>query len=563
MTNGADWRSRAGTLFQLRKREVVAARGMVAANHPLGSAAGVEMLLQGGNAVDAAVAALCALTVVEPMMVSIFGAGFVNLRLGRTGELVHIDNYAVAPEKARPDMFEPVEGGAYHDVVGRKNEVGHLAVGVPGAMRAWDELVKRYGRLPLSTVMEPAVRFAETGFRVSLYLQQWIEAARDDISRFPNTASVFLPGGRIPSVGDVIVRRDYAETLREIGRSGAEAMYTGEIARKVVADMELNGGLITLEDLAQYQLKFREPVRSTYRGYEIIGMAPASAGGIQIVQMLNLLEGFDVHSLGYGSPASIHLLAEVQKISLADRLAYLGDPDFVSVPVAMLRSKRYAAERCGEIDQRRAKRLGPARPHGYAKEPRGTTHVTVVDEEGTVISSTQTLHGYFGSRVTTPGTGMLLNCTMALFDPRPGRPNSIFPGKRMLSSMAPTVVLKEGRPVLALGTPGGRMIYAAVLQAIVNVIDHGMSIQEAVEAPRVWTDGETLQVEEGFPRGVIESLTAMGHQVREVSNVGMGMNGVLIDQETGILHGAACWRADGVPAGISGGPALSKKMLYF
>jgi gamma-glutamyltranspeptidase/glutathione hydrolase len=528
------------------KREVIASEAVVSSNHPLASAAGLQMLARGGNAVDAAIATAFALTVVEPMMVSIFGAGMMVIRDGRTGEVLNIDNYAKAPAAARPDMYEPAGGPDPMATVGRANEVGYRAVGVPGALPAWAAVLQERGRLPLQTVMAPAISYAVDGFAVSPYLHSCISLVTAELSQFPASAAVFLPGGDVPAVGDRIVRTDYARTLERIACEGPGAFTEGAIAEAVAADMAKNGGLITREDLSSYRFARRTPVRGTYRDYEVVSAAPTSSGGTHIVQVLNILEGFALE----GKAQSLHLIAEALKIAFADRFKYMGDPDFVDVPVAWLTDKGYAAQRRAEINPRRASsHEAGARP----RESADTTHLTVMDKDGNVVAMTQTLHAVFGSKVTVPGTGMLLNNTMWLFDPRPGRANSIAPGKRMLSSMSPTIVLKDGKPLMALGTPGGTRIFAAVLQAIVNVIDHGMTLQEAVEAPRIWTDGGDLEVEEGVPASVRSELEGMGHHLKVVPRVAGGMNGVLRDPESGLLHGAACWRADGTPLGMSGG----------
>ena len=312
---------------------------------------------------------------------------------------------------------------------------------------------------------------------------------------------------------------------------------------------------MTGADLRSYEIHERDPVRGTYRGYEIVSVAPTSSGGTHIIQVLNLLEAFDINSLGFGSAASIHLIAEALKIAFADRFEYMGDPAFVEVPVDALTSKEYASIRRTEIDHERAGEFHPGNPSAYVGESADTTHLTVADDEGNVVSMTQTIHEAFGSKVTTPGTGILLNNTMYIFDPHSGKANSIAPGKRMLSSMSPTIVLKDGKPFIALGTPGGTRIFPSVLQAIVNVIDHGMSLQEAVEAPRVWTQGQALEVEDGISPDVRGELVALGHDVQVVPKVAGGMNGVMLDQASGLIHGAACWRADGTPAGLSGGTA--------
>ncbi len=537
------------------KREATASLGMVTANHPLASLAGVEMLMRGGNAIDAAVATLFALSVVEPMMVSIFGAGFFTIRLA-DGRLMTIDNYAVVPLAAREDMYVPIPGSLDNEVEGGLNDTGYLAVATPGSLLGWTTALERYGRLPLAVVLEPAVRYARQGFRVSPYLHGFIRLCADALRRFPASAEVFLPGGVPAPVGSVLCRPDYATTLACIATEGVGYLYDGPLGQAVARDMALHGGLVTLDDLARYRVYEREPVRGTYRGCEIVSMGPASSGGVHIVQMLNILEGFDLAAMGFGTPDTVHLIAETMKIAFADRARYLADPERVQVPVEWLISKDYAAERRAQIDLGRAQQYAA----GIAPDGEGacTTHCCAVDAEGNVVSATQTLNSAFGSKVTIPRTGMLLNNCMKLMDPTPGRTNSIAPGKRILSSMSPTIVLKAGKPLLAIGTPGGVRIFGAVLQAIVNVVDFGMSVQEAVEAPRLFDRGPVLELEHGFDRlpELAAELERRGHVVQIVPKVAGGMNGILIDQETGLLRGGACWRADGAAAGYSGGDAV-------
>ena len=544
------------------KREVVASRAIVAANHPLASVAGAEILALGGNAVDAAVATLFALSVVEPMMVSPFGAGFFVIRDGRSGTVATIDNYATVPAHATADLFTPIPDSLDYETVGKENDIGYRAVAVPGALRGWAHAVARYGRLPFARLIEPAIRLAAGGFPASAYLIQMIADGRDALARFPASAEIFLPGGRIPAIGQQIVRADYARTLRQIAEEGPDTLYTGALARIIADDMAANGGLIDRDDLANYRVVEREPVRATYRGHELVSMAPPSSGGTHIAQILNLLEGFAVgqDDLRFGSPGYHHLFAEALKIAFADRRRYMADPETTPVPVAWLTSKEYAAERRAGIDPARAGDHAAGEATEVARflggEGANTTHLTVMDDEGTIVSATQTLNSAFGSKVTCPGTGMLLDNCMVLMDPTPGRANSIAGGKRILSSMSPTIVLRDGAPFLALGTPGGKRIFAAVTQAIINVIDHGMTLQEAVEAPRIWTQGADLELERDFPNldALQDALTARGHRVTIVDKVAGGMNGVMVTPD-GLLHGAACWRADGVPLGISGGTA--------
>ena len=567
-TNGRSAPSTTGWRPTTYKREAVASRGMVASNHPLASTAGVEALTRGGNAVDAAVATLFALSVVEPMMVSPFGAGFFVIRDGRTGDVVFIDNYATVPGAATPDMFDPIPGDLDYGTRDGANDVGHRSIATPGTLKGWAHAVERYGRLPLAELSEPAARFAEGGFAAGGYLVQSIRTAAADLARFPDSARVFLPGGSVPEIGQRIVRPDYARTLRQIAAEGAETMYTGALARTIVADMEANGGLISLADLAGYEVKERTPVRGTYRGHEIISTAPPSSGGTHIVQIFNLLEAYGIGTgdLAFGKPGYVHLFAEALKIAFADRRRYMADPDRVPVPVDWLVSRGYADERRAGIDPESARDHAAGEAPELARfmggEGANTTHCTVIDDEGTIVSATQTLQKAFGSKVTTPGTGMLLDNHMSLMDPTPGSVNSIEPGKRVLSSMSPTIVLRDGRPFMALGTPGGKRIFAAVAQGILNVIDHGMTLQEAVEAPRAWTEGPTLELEAGFPdiTRLAADLERRGHRVAVVPKVAGGMNGVLVDAD-GLLHGAACWRADGAPIGISGGAARPSEDL--
>ena len=551
------WRKLAGSPFETYKKEAVASNGMVATNHPLGSAAGLEMLAMGGNAMDAAVASVFALSVVEPMMVGIFGAGFINYYDAASGEFVNIDNYSVAPAAATPDMYETVSDTwpDYMETVDRANLVGYKSVGVPGALMGWSYAEEKYGRLGLDTVVQPAIRYAKLGFAASRYLADIIRLNQEDLAMFPASAEVFLPGGRPPSVGDTIVRSDYARTLEAVAAEGPDVLYHGRIGEMVASDMAANGGLIGEADFADYRIHLREPVRGSYRGYDIVSVAPTSSGGTAIIEILNILEGFDVASLGFGTAESAHLLAEAMKIAFADRFEYLGDPAFVEVPVGALTDKGYAAARRGEIDPSQAREYSYGNPSLYVGEGADTTHLTTADAEGNVVSTTQTIHAVFGSKVTTPGTGMLLNNTMNIFDPHPGNANSIAPGKRMVSSMSPTIVMKDGKPFMALGTPGATRIFPSVLQAIVNVIDHGMMLQEAVEAPRIWTQGQALEVEPGISGGVREGLRAKGHDVEATPRVAGGMNGVMFDHAKGVIRGAACYRADGVPAGFSGGAA--------
>ncbi|MFI5328828.1 MAG: gamma-glutamyltransferase, partial [Candidatus Rokuibacteriota bacterium] len=507
------------------KRPATASRGMVVTNHPLGSAAGAEMLAAGGNAVDAAIGALFALTVVEPMMVGIFGAGMTHLRLADGRHLV-IDNYTTAPAASRPDMFKPVSDTwpDYLRAEGDVNLIGVLSVGVPGTLKAWAEAVARFGLLDLETVMQPAIRHAERGFRATPYLVAAVTETAPEIVRFPDTARTFLPGGSPIKAGDLIQMPEYAATLRLIAAKGPGVLYGGDLGATVADYMRRNGGIITLDDLARYATIERQPIRGRYRGFEITGPPPPTAGGLHLVEMLNILEGFDPRDLGFGTADYFHLMAEVLKIGFADRNACTGDPAFVDIPVERLLSKEHAAMRRAQIRPDRAGEYGVTAR--VAAGSAHTTHVTTADADGNVVAMTQTINNLFGSKTTVPGTGMLLNNTMALFDPHPGTPASIAPGKRVTSSMAPTIVLRDGKPAWALGLPGGVRIFTSVFQAVVNLIDHRMSLQEAVEAPRIWSQGQELEMEKDIQAPVRDAVAARGHEVVAVGGEAGGMSAV-------------------------------------
>jgi gamma-glutamyltranspeptidase/glutathione hydrolase len=554
MQQRSAWRDKAGTWFDTEKSAVTGTRGVVTANHPLGSAAGLEMLAMGGNAIDAAIAALFTLTVVEPMMVGLFGAGWTNMRYA-DGTNIILDNYSTAPAAATPDLFTPVADTwpDYMETAGRQNRLGYLAVGVPGTLKAWAELVDNWGRLDLETVMQPAIRHAARGFRASQYLHELISDNQADLAGCPETSRIFLPNGQPPAPGALIRQPALAESLRTIAREGAAVLYGGSLGQAIVQGMQQHGGIMTIEDLRAYRTIRRTPLTAPYRGYEVTLPAPPCSGGVHILQILRILEGLDVAGMGFGTPDAIHVLAECCKIAFGDRAAHVGDPADVRVPVDWLISEAYAAERRAGLDLTKATIPIPGVPPTV--ESATTTHVTAADAEGNVVAMTQTLNNAFGAKVMAPGTGILLNNTMALFDPHAGHANSVGPGKRTVSSMSPTIVTRAGQPFMALGAPGGVRIFPSVLQAIINVIDHAMSLQEAVEAPRVWTQGQALEVEAAIPVAVREALTARGHHVVAVTAVAGGMNGIQFDPATGVMTGAACWRADGAPAALSGGPA--------
>jgi gamma-glutamyltranspeptidase / glutathione hydrolase len=607
------------------KQEVIADKGVVSTDHALSSAAGIQIMAKGGNAVDAMIACFFTTSVVEPWMMSPFGAGFINI-YSKDGKSTTLDNYTVAPAAAKPDMFklahpddEEKQAMTDHLTVGAENDYGPKAVAVPGNMKAWLWVLKNYGsrNLTLREIMQPAIDHAKNGFRLTVSTATKIKTLEKTRSQFPGWVAEFMPEGKPPAAGSLLKRPAYAVTLEAIadaapaGASFDEQLeaagtrfYKGDIAKNITSYLQEKGGILAMDDLAWYYgnglddisenqgLRLREPVRGTYRGYDIIALAPASSGGTHIVEMLNILEGFDLKKLGFGNPKTLHLMTETMKIAWADRNTYMGDPEYGHKdpsskydppPVKELIDKKYAAERRREIKQNQVgtykagvfkktasvQDTAPLQLASY--ESSNTTNGVALDDQGNIITMTQTVNFFFGAGIIVPGqvpgSGMTLNNCMMLFDPdpRPGfeRANAIAPRKRTLSSMAPTVVLKDGKPFMALGTHGGVRIFSSVMQAIINVIDHGMTLQQAVEAPRIWTSMlSELNVEEGFPEEVVKALKDMGHTIKRVKMVGAEITSAQRNPKTGKIHGAVCWRGDGTSVGWSGGPELDAKLPY-
>lgn len=540
--------------FACEKAPASGRGGVVVTNHPLGTAAGLEMLASGGNAVDAAVAALMTLTVVEPMMVGIAGGGLSHLRLAG-GRHVVIDALSTAPAATHPTIFAPVAGSGpdYMRAEGRLSEIGPTSVAVPGNLLGWCGMHAKFGVLAFEDVIAPAIGYAERGFTVTHYLAGAIGECATDLGDDPAMAAAMMPEGRPPRAGERLIRGDYAESLRLIAAEGAAALHSGALGAALADSVARLGpvpGWLTEADLRDYRTVERAPVIGGYRGFDIVGPPPPASSGVHVVQMLNMIEGFDVGAIGFGTPDSLHLLAELIRIAFEDRRMSSGDPLFVDVPVGRLTSKDYATERRSDI-----RGIGGAVPMKRSMpESPDTTHVTIADRDGNVVSATHTINGIFGARFMVPGTGIIPNNYMMNFDPHPGQALSVAPGKRVPTSMAPMMILKDGRPVWALGLPGGLRIFPSAFQTIVNLIDHRMSLQEAVEAPRLWTQGEEVELERGYTLAGETALAGRGHDVKIVPHIGGGMNAIEF-AETGDLTGAACWRADGTVAAMGGGLA--------
>ncbi|GAC1340917.1 MAG: gamma-glutamyltransferase [Acetobacteraceae bacterium] len=538
--------------FDCEKRPAAGSRGMVVTNHPLASGTGAQILLAGGNAIDAAVASLFTLTVVEPMMVGVTGGGLAHIRLA-DGTHTVLDGLSTAPRRATPDLYRTVSDRLpdYQETVDRENYRGPLAVAVPGALASWCEALHRFGTISLADALAPAIAIAERGFTVTPYLATCAGDCAADLARDRELADRFLPGGAPLQAGTRLRRPDYAASLRLIAQTGPAALYDGPLGAALADYMRAEGGLIDTEDLAAYRVRERATITGRYRGYEIAGPPPPASSGVHITQMLNMLEAYDVAGLGFGTTDGVHLLAEVMKIAFADRAVATADPDFVDVPVSRLTSRAFADQRRAGVDMARAGRHQP----GLARaEGSDTTHLTVADVDGNVVCSTQTINALFGARVAVPGTGLILNNYMYNFDPHPGHALSIQPGKRVFTSMAPMMAVHDGRLAYALGLPGALRIFPSAMQALINLIDHRMTLQQAVEAPRVFTQGHVLELETALFARLGPLLVARGPDVREQKRIAGGMNAIEFRPD-GTMLGAACWRADGTPVGIGGGLA--------
>jgi gamma-glutamyltranspeptidase / glutathione hydrolase len=530
-------------------KPVEAKTGMVVSAHPLPSKVGVEILKKGGNAVDAAVATAFALGVAEPNASGLGGGGFILIYRAKTKEVVTMDYREMAPLKATPDMYRLTPDGK---VVDEEITVGHKAVAIPGTLAGLTLALQQYGTMSLKDVMAPSIRLAEEGYEVSKTMNGMMKDNYEKLSKFPAAAKIYLKDGLPYEVGDRLVLKDLAKTYRLIADQGPDVFYKGEIAEAIEKEMKASGkGLITREDLAAYKPVVRTPVKGTYRGYEILSMAPASSGGTHVIQLLNILEGYDVAKRGPASSENLHLMAEAMKRVFADRAKYMGDSDFVNVPIKGLLSKRYAEELRKEISADKAGEKIPAgNPVPY--ESGGTSHLSVVDKDGNLVALTQTINYFFGSGVVVPGTGILLNNEMDDFVPKPGALNSVEPKKRPISSMSPTLVLKEGKPFLSIGTPGATRIISALPQILMNIIDHQMNIQEAIDAPRIHCMTGEIFMESRIPKEAQQALIDKGHKLSVRKDFDLyfgGAQGVLIDPKTGTLYGGADPRRDGFAAG--------------
>ena len=530
-----------------RFHPVQGSQGMVATSHTLATEVALKVLKDGGNAIDAAVTAGFALAVTQPRSGNIGGGGFLVYSPGNGDAPEAIDYRETAPAAATETMFQDQDG----NVVSERSRFSHKAAGVPGTVAGLALALERHGTLSLSQALAPAIRLAREGFVVPHRFTAGLEQARDRLERWPATRATFYKkDGSAPQPGEVFRQPELADTLQRIAEQGVKGFYEGETAQLIVAEMRRGEGLITLEDLRNYEPAVRQPVHGTYRGFDIYSMSPPSSGGTHIVQILNILEDYPIGEWGHNSANTIHHMAEAMKLAYADRSEYLGDTDFVAVPLEGLTSKGYADQLRTSIKAdkaRPASEIAPGKP-GPRESPE-TTHFSVVDRWGNAVSNTYTINFSYGSGITVAGAGFLLNNEMDDFSAKPGVPNAygliggeankVEPGKRMLSSMSPTIVRKDDRNFLVTGSPGGSRIITTTLQVIMNVIDHNMNIQTAVSAPRIhhqWLPDE-IRVEQGISPDTLDLLRARGHTINTGSAMG-AIQSILIGED-GTLYGGA------------------------
>ena len=567
-----------GEVISASRKPVVGKKGMVVAVEPIAAKIGTDILKKGGNAIDAAVATGFALAVTHPSAGNIGGGGFMVIRMAN-GTAIAVDYREKAPRTATEHMYlngageravnpnitlKRSDGSTYHPFT---NRIHHLAIGVPGTVAGFALVLEKYGTMSIAEVIQPAIALADNGFVISERIAAGLNSRAVIFSQIPaSKKSMMRTDGKQWQEGDRWTQKDLAATLKRIAQDGHDGFYKGKTAVLIERDMLANGGLIDQQDLANYQAILREPIRATYRGYEFIGMPPPSSGGISIAMMLNILEGFELDILGHNSSHSMHLMAEAMRRAFADRAQYLGDVDFVDIPLERLASKEHGRKHRSTINPYYATKSEDIGPKiTQAQESSETTHFSIVDQWGNGVANTYTLEGSYGSHIVISGTGFLTNNEMGDFNVHPGvtlpngqigtEPNSIQPDKRMLSSMSPAIVTQDGKLFLVTGSPGGRTIINTTLQIILNVIDHGMTIQEAVNAPRIhhqWFP-DIFRIERGVSVDVLRALENMGHEISQQGSNGAYVQGdghsIMVDPETNYRLGAPDPRIEGAAYG--------------
>jgi gamma-glutamyltranspeptidase/glutathione hydrolase len=520
-----------------------AAKGMVVSQNAVASQVGADVMRDGGNAIDAAVATAFALAVTHPSAGNIGGGGFMVYRPA-SGEPIVYDFREMAPAKASPTMW--LENGEYSS---DRHHFSHLSVGVPGTVAGLHLAWKEQGKLPWKRLVEPAINLAGDGFVVTDGLSGSLKRILPRMEKYPASVAQFTNNGTPYKAGEILKLPDLAKTLAHIAEEGPAGFYKGEIAELIEKEMMANGGMITKEDLAAYEPKKRKPVRGTYRGYEVISMPPPSSGGTAVIQMLNILEGYDLSAAGFGAASNVHLYAESMRRAFADRAQYMGDPAFnPDIPIERLTSNEYAAELRKTIDKGRASTSSPTN-FEWTSESEETTHFSVADADRNAVAVTYTLEYGYGSGIVVPGGGFLLNNELGDFNAGPGltndqgligtKPNLAEPHKRPLSSMTPTILAKDDKLFMITGSPGGRTIINTVLQTIVNVVDFGMNAQDAVDAGRIhhqWLPDMIIYETYGFSPDTLAILKGLGHELTARSALGAA-NVIVVNQEDGFLEG--------------------------
>lgn len=527
--------------------------GVVTSLHPLSSMAGMRLLLAGGNAFDAAVAAAIATTVVDPKDSTIGGQGFATVYAAKEKAVRALNFYGVAPRAATVERL-----------AGKPYKMGYLSTPVPSNLKGYEALHRRYGLRPWAEVLQPAIELAEQGFLVTDEFVGILGVHEKELRQFPSTARVFFPEGRLPRVGEVFRQPDLARTLKRVAAEGADVFYKGDIARGIARFYAENGGILAYEDLASYEANWVEPISVDYRGYQVYTQPPNSSG-IAVLMQLRLLEGFDLKALGHNTPAYLHLVGEVQRLAIADRNRDVADPEFVSIPLSRLLSREYAAERRklvsmdatmpvvpppAEPAAKDAARRGAATraPRGAKPDKANTTHLTVVDAAGNMVALTQTLGAWYGSGVVAGDTGVLFSNQLRHLHTEADSPSKLAPDRRPRSNQSPLIVLKDGQPWLAIGTPGSDGIWQRLAQVMANIVDFGMDVQSAVAAPRMIYGGyqETgtqvppkFDIEDRIAPATVAALRARGYELEVIPSDEGSVNGVMRDLASGFMTGGA------------------------
>ncbi|MCT4564471.1 MAG: gamma-glutamyltransferase [Maledivibacter sp.] len=533
---------------KLMERRSIGNKAMVSSGKAQASQIGIDILKKGGNAIDAAVAVGFALGVCEPATSGLGGGGFMTIVTPAIGKPIFVDFREAAPEKASPHMWEIGDDGK---VVNRENAIGAKSVSTPGEVAGMIYALEKYGTMNLAEVMEPAIRLAEEGIVVTKMMEGMLSEYAEHLGKSKDASRIFLRNNNYYKAGDIFTNVDLANSLREISTGGKEKFYRGKIADAIIETINDKGGIMTHNDLKKYEVELKKPVIGSYRGYKIISSPPPSSGGTHIIQTLNILERFDVGKLEVNSCEYLHLFSEVFKLSYADRVKFMGDTNFVDVPLNGLGSKEYAKILSNRIDPNRSQNPNIYDPWTY--EHHDTTHYSIADSEGNLVSVTKTINHFFGSCLVAKDTGILLNDTMADFSIKRNDVNSVDSGKKSLSTMAPTIILKDDKPFAVIGSPGGARIINIVVQVISKLIDHDMDIQDAISSPRITQNtSNDMFYEDRISNSVIDKLSNMGHDMKKRlpwdKKMG-GVNGIRF-MEDGTIIGGADPRRDGKAMGL-------------